>query len=164
MSRWITVLLAVVVSAPLSAQSDPFARLQFLVGEWVAVETPAGESGSFTFKPDVQGHVIVRTNEANYAATADRPASRHDDLLVVYSENGALKADYFDSEGHVIRYAVTADSDHATLLSAPDPRQPRYRLSYRRDSSGMLLGTFEVAPPGSPEAFKPYLSWKAKRK
>ena len=88
MSRWITVLLAVVVSAPLSAQSDPFARLQFLVGEWVAVETPAGESGSFTFKPDVQGHVMVRTNEANYAATADRAASRHEDLLVIYSENG----------------------------------------------------------------------------
>jgi len=143
---------------------DALAGLQFLVGDWVAVDTPAGESGSFAFKPAVQGRVIVRTNEANYAATADRPASRHDDLLVIYSENGAVKADYFDSEGHVIRYAVTADANGATFVSAPDTREPRYRLSYRRDSSDALLGTFEVAAPGSPDAFKPYLTWKAKRK
>jgi hypothetical protein len=164
MRRWVAFILAAALHAPIAAQQDPFAPLQFLLGDWVAVDTPAGESGSFTFKPGVMGHVIVRTNEANYAATADRAASRHEDLLVVYSEDGALKADYFDSEGHVIRYGVTADTDRATFVSAADPRGPRYRLTYRRDAGGVLLGTFEVAAPGSPDAFKPYLSWKAKRK
>jgi hypothetical protein len=35
--------------------------------------------------------VIVRTNEASFTATADRAAWRHDDLLAIYSEGGALK-------------------------------------------------------------------------
>jgi hypothetical protein len=153
------------MSAAVSAQGDPFARLQFLVGDWVAVDTPAGESGAFAFKPGVQGHVLLRTNEANYAATAEHPASRHEDLLVIYAESGALKADYFDSEGHVIRYTIAADTPNAaTFSSAVVAREPRYRLTYKLDGGGTLLGTFEIAAPGSPDAFKPYLSWKARRR
>lgn len=161
----LAVVLAVLVGPAAPAQSDPFARLQFLIGDWVAVESPPGESGAFAFKLGVQNHVIVRTNEANYAATAERPASRHEDLLVIYSENGAVMADYFDSEGHVIRYAVAADASNvATFTSSPGAREPRYRLTYRAEANGVLTGTFEIAAPGSPDVFKPYLSWKAKRR
>jgi hypothetical protein len=72
-----------------------------LLLDWQALETPAGESGAFTFKLTVRNHVMVWSNEAIYSATADRPASRHDDLLMFYSEAGALKADYFDNEGQI---------------------------------------------------------------
>src|SRR5215510_3290771 len=102
----LVVSLALFTSSAASAQDDPLSALRFLIGEWQAVETPPGESGAFTFKLTVQGRVMVRTNEAIYPATPDRPASRHDDLLVIYGEAGALKADYFDNEGHVIRYAA----------------------------------------------------------
>jgi hypothetical protein len=148
-----------------SAQIDTFAGLRFLLGEWSAIDTPAGESGAFTFTLAVQDRVIVRTNEARYAATADRAASRHDDLLVIYAESGSLKADYFDSEGHVIRYAVqTRERNVATFVSEPNPREPRYRLSYRVEADGVLQGSFEIAAPDTPEMFKPYLSWKARRR
>src|SRR5437764_11298026 len=93
------VVLCVMTASIATAQTDSFAPLGFLLGEWRAIDTPAGETGAFAFTPAVQDRVIVRTNEANYAATAGRPASRHDDLLVIYSENGSLKADYFDNEG-----------------------------------------------------------------
>ena len=147
-----------------AAQADAFAPLAFLLGEWQAVETPAGESGAFAFRLAVQDHVIIRTNEAVYAATADRPASRHDDLMVIFSENGSLKADYFDNEGHVIRYAVRAPSPGVvSFVSDPTPGEPRYRLTYRGAAGGTVAGSFEVAPPGSPEAFTTYLSWKARR-
>ena len=148
-----------------SAQTDPFAELRFLLGDWQAIDTPAGESGAFTFKLAVQDRVLIRTNEANYTATADRPASRHDDLLVIYVENGLLRGDYFDSEGHVIRYAVQPRAQNGVaFVSDPNPREPRYRLTYAAGADGVLAGSFEVAPPSSPEEFKPYLSWKARRR
>ena len=147
------------------AQPDALSHLRFLVGDWRAVDTPAGETGAFTFTLAVQDHIIVRTNEASYAATADRPASRHDDLLVIFSENGSLKADYFDNEGHVIRYTVQTPAPKvATFVSDASAREPRYRLTYRGDAQGALVGSFEIAVPGSPDAFKPYLSWKAQRR
>jgi len=171
------LLLAVFIASALSvrpAPEDPLAPLRFLVGEWIAIDAPAGETGSFTFRLAVQDRVLVRTNEANYAATPERAASRHEDLLLIYSENGSLRADYFDSEGHVIRYAIvsrfTTSSAKAAVttgvmfLSDPNPREPRYRLTYIVASDGVLGASFEIAPPGSPESFKPYLSWKARRR
>jgi hypothetical protein len=149
----------------LQAESgDPLAPLRFLVGDWTAIESPAGERGRFTFTLGVQNHVIVRTNEAIYDATPQHPASRHDDLMVIYSENGSIKADYFDNEGHVIRYGVRSDgANRVVFVSDPNPREPRFRLTYTAAADGVLTGSFEIAAPGSGDAFKPYLSWKARR-
>src|SRR5262249_3057809 len=82
----LTLFVGVTVSASLSAQADPFASLRFLLGDWTAIDTPAGETGAFTFRTAVQDRVIVRTNDANYAATAHPPASRHDDNLIAYRQ------------------------------------------------------------------------------
>ena len=165
MRRRLAFSLLIALQAPVVAQPDPFAALRFLLGDWRAVDTPPGEAGAFAFRLAVQDHVVIRTNEADYAATAERPASRHEDLLVIFSENGSLEAQYFDSEGHVIRYAVEARGPQiVTFVSDPSPREPRYRLTYRGEADGVLVGSFDIAPPGSPDAFKPYLSWKARRR
>ena len=165
MQRILAALLIIAGSAAMIAQPDPLAALRFVIGEWQAIDTPPGESGSFTFTLAAGGHAIVRTNQADYAATPEHPASRHEDLLVIYSETGSLKADYFDSEGHVIRYGVTMRAPNVVVLvSAPNLREPRYRLTYTAGAGGVLLGSFETAPPGSPDAFRPYLSWKARRR
>lgn len=146
------------------AQADGFGGLRFLFGNWQAIDLPAGESGRFTFKLGVQDHVLIRTNEAHYPAAGDRPASNHEDLLVIYREDGSLKADYFDSEGHVIRYVVdTPSTNAATFVSARVAGQPRYRLSYHAGAAGLLIGSFEVAAPDAADTFKPYLAWKARR-
>ncbi len=158
------VAASLLLASAASAQTpNPLAPLQFLVGEWRAIDTPAGERGAFTFRFDVQQHVLVRTNEAIYDATAAHPASRHDDLMVVYVEDGSLKADYFDNEGHVIRYTARADANRVTFVSDPDPKNPRFRLSYALGAGGVLNGTFEIATPDAPGTFKPYLAWKATR-
>jgi hypothetical protein len=146
------------------AQADGFGALGFLLGNWRAIELPAGASGGFSFKLAVHDRVLIRTNEAHYPAAGDRPASNHDDLLVIYREDGSLKADYFDSEGHVIRYVVdTPSSNVATFVSARVAGQPRYRLSYHADAAGLLVGSFEIAAPDAADTFKPYLTWKARR-
>lgn len=148
-----------------SAQTDALSSLGFLIGDWQAVDTPPGESGAFSFKLSAQGHIMVRTNEATYAATAERPASRHDDLLVIYSEGGSLNAVYFDSEGHVIRYTVRPQKANVVVfVSDLSPNEPKYRLTYSAAADGGLLGLFEIASPAAPDAFKPYLSWRAHKR
>ena len=57
-------LMVVLARGVVGAQSDGFAALRFLLGDWQAVDLPAGESGGFTFTLGVQDHVLIRTNRA----------------------------------------------------------------------------------------------------
>jgi hypothetical protein len=86
--------------------------------------------------------------------------------MVLYSsEPGELRADYYDSEGHVIRYTGnTPSAGELTLVSDVVSGAPRFRLSYRLRANGVLEGRFEIAPPGKPESFGPYLTWTARRR
>ena len=45
------------------------------------------------------------------------------------------------------------------LAAAPGPR---FRLTYRLGTDGIIAGSFEIAPPGKPDAFGPYLTWSLK--
>src|ERR1043166_2486831 len=118
----ISIALVFALSAGTGAQTDALSHLRFLVGDWRAVDTPAGETGAFTFKLAVQDHVIVRTNEARYAATAAPPPPP---IVCLWGTAGAAG-------------------------------EPRYRLTSRGAAQGALDVSFEIAPPGSPDALKPY--------
>ena len=151
---------AVAAEGAKSASLDP---LSFLLGDWEATGQgqPGQGTGRSVFHQDLQQRVMIRNSFAEYPATADRPASRHDDLMVIYADGAALKADYYDSEGHVIRYAVANPSaDAAVFTSDLKPGAPRYRLSYVLKGD-VLEGTFEIAPPGKPDAFQRYLAWQS---
>jgi hypothetical protein len=154
-------------SSPLIAQAPAaLARFQFLVGEWEATGSgsPGEGGGRYTFSPDLQGRVLVRRSFAAYPATADRPAYRHDDLMIVFVDGETARADYYDSEGHVIRYAVDSpEPGLAVFVSDVNPSAPRYRLTYARAADETVAGRFEIAPPGQPEAFKLYLTWISRR-
>jgi len=49
------------------------------------------------------------------------------------------------------------------FISEIQPGAPRYRLAYTEGTGNTLTGRFEVAPPGKPDAFAPYLSWTARK-
>jgi hypothetical protein len=156
--------------APRPHESSPWENWSFLLGEWVGSGSgdPGQGSGGFTLKPDLQGKVLVRTNYAEYPPAKDRPAYRHDDLMVIYDQTPSDQAYamYFDSEGHVIRYEVQVNpsSKTAIFLSGADPGSPRYRLTYSAAASDTLSIKFEIAPPDHPEEFKTYIQATAKRK
>jgi hypothetical protein len=138
--------------------------LAFLLGDWDAVGLPPGESGAFNFSPAVQDRIIVRTNYAKYPAREGRPATRHDDLMVIFVEDNAIKADYFDSEKHVIHYVVQPRGPRdVVFVSEPKESEPRYRLAYSQGADGLLKGTFEMAASGSPDDFKHVLAWSARK-
>ena len=150
------------------APPEGLAPLRFLLGDWQANGggKPGEASGGFTFAASLQDRVIVRTNYAEYPAAGDKAASRHDDLMVLYAtESGELRGDYYDSEGHVIRYVGTTPSPgELILVSEVSSGAPRFRLTYKLRADGGLDGRFEVASPGKPESFGPYLAWTSHRK
>jgi hypothetical protein len=86
--------------------------------------------------------------------------------MVLYAaDDGKLRADYYDSEGHVIRYSASVPGEgQLTLVSDPASAGPRFRLGYKLKADGTLDGSFEIAPPGKPDTFQPYLSWTGRRK
>jgi hypothetical protein len=84
--------------------------------------------------------------------------------MVIYAAGDTAKADYYDSEGHVIRYVVAeAGNGRAVFLSAAAAGVPGYRLTYAATPDGSQDGRFEVAAPGEPGIFRTYLAWTSRR-
>ncbi len=172
MKRYCVALISLAAFACLARAQQPpqaarWASWQSLIGFWVGEGDPSQGTSHFSFLPDLQDKVLVRKNHAEYPASKDRPAVVHDDLLIVYGDTDAdRKAIYFDNEEHVIEYAVTLSPDRKSIVfvSPAAAGAPRYRLSYFEQDRDRFRITFEIAPPGQPEAFKSYLEGYARRK
>ena len=155
-------LLALTLAPLLAAQAPPaadaFAPVRFLAGAWTGEGSgsPGTSVGAAAFRFELDGRVLVRRSHADVAATPGRPAFRHEDLMTVFPEGGRLKAHYLDNEGHGIHYTVSEVPEGVAFTSEAGPG-PRFRLSYLRRPGGAVAVRFEVAPPGKPEAFSPYL-------
>ncbi len=144
---------------------DALAAAAPLLGKWTAEPDPKqpGVTGWTTFERGLGDRVIVRRNHASYPARDGKPASEHDDLTVVFVEEGKLRADYWDSEGHVIRYEVEAPAaNRLVFVSESRGGGPRFRLTYVWPAAGRLELTFEIAPPGAAE-FRPFISARLRR-
>ncbi len=148
--------------------SPQWKDLQFLLGEWTASGggQPGEGTGSVTFAFELDGRIFVRRNHLEFAATPSQPAFTHDDQLITYiEETGEMRAIYFDNEGHTIHYQVTISPEgHIVYLSEAIPNSPRFRMSYFKGQSGTYITRFEIAPPGSPDAFITHVEGPAWRK
>jgi hypothetical protein len=160
------LLVCVYSVAQQPSPAPDWKSLDFLIGDWIGTGGggPGQGSGSFSFHFDLAKQVVLRRNSADYPATNRRAAYHHEDLMVIHSDDRSdnFSADYYDTEGHVIRYRVQpgAPSGTAIFLSEVVGNAPRFRLTYKKIATG-LEGSFEIAPPGKPEEFKPYLKWAA---
>jgi hypothetical protein len=147
---------------------DRWADFRFLIGSWVSTGRPEQGSGSFSLEPELDGKVLVRRNVAYVPAGKDRALAKHEDLMVIYPAQGGkqFRASYFDSEGHVIQYAVSSSPTKNGLVFVSEPSQsaPRFRLTYTKIEGGKVAIAFEIAPPGQPDQFKKYLSGTVTRK
>ena len=149
--------------------STEWKKFQFLLGSWNAAGSgvPGEGAGEFSFTLDLQKRVLVRRSHTDYPAAANRPAFAHDDLMIVYGDDQRVfHADYFDNEGHVIRYAIefSADENSCTFVSESAASQPRFRLTYSKVKDGQLRIKFEIASPNQPNEFKTYVEGTAQRK
>jgi hypothetical protein len=150
-------------------QSDPWAGLRFLLGAWGARTTggsaQAQSSADYAFELDLRDHILARrTGSANCQGPQDFDC-QHSDLLYIYPQSSphSWRAVYFDNEGHVINYVVTAPRPGmAVFLSAAGAGQPQFRLVYEL-VNGEMTGKFQAKMPGQPD-FVSYLEWSGKRK
>jgi hypothetical protein len=170
-------LLLVIVPAsvglaqtPPKPPQPPFSPAwQAVLGEWVGVGSgqPGSGEGTFAFRLELDDRIIVRKNHNDIAAAAGQPAAAHDDLMLIYPTDRVAewRALYADNEGHVIYYRArwSADGKKLTFQSDINTGQPRYRLTYSVVSADEVVIGFEIAPPGKPDAFKSYLTGKARR-
>jgi hypothetical protein len=171
-ARALAVLAPLLLAATPDARRDGGAAPQDalnvvapLLGRWVAEPDPRapGVTGWTTFSRELGDKVVVRKNHASYPAKEGKPASAHDDLMVIFAEDSRLRAEYFDNEGHVIRYEVQSPAPGTLVfLSDPHPGTPRFRLTYAGVGTGPAALTFEIAPPGAAE-FRPYISARLRR-
>ena len=164
----VLILLPAMAFGQSGAAPDPFKALSFLEQNWEANTNGYGgvkSTGTYTFRRELGGHILARrsTSDVTCKGPTDFDCG-HGDMLYVYQDapGQPLKAIYFDNEGHVIHYQVSAQSGQATFLSEPGPG-PRFRLSYRGVGADQVVTTFEVAPPDHPEGFVKYLEGSSKR-
>lgn len=156
-------------AAPAAAAPAFGPQWRVLIGDWAGDGggQPGSATGRTSYRFEVGERAIIRRNRADVAASAGRPASVHEDLLVIYagSKPGEARALYVDNEDHVIQYtaAWSADGKALTFVSDMVASAPRFRMTYKILSADEHVLDFDIAPPGSPDGFKPYVSGKLKR-
>jgi hypothetical protein len=164
----VVVLVLSARGAAAAADEEIWEPYKYLVGDWVGEGggEPGQGTGRFSFHWDLQERVLVRRNFAEFPAAQGRPATIHEDLMVIHpGEKGAMKAVYFDCEGHVIHYTIESAKVPGTLVfvSDPSPSAPRFRLSYIKGQGDEVGIKFEMTPPGKADGFKTHLEGKGRR-
>lgn len=146
-------------------QKDAWANWSWLMGGWEGEGggQPGQGSGSFSFKTDLDGKILVRKSHSEYPASGNRPATIHDDLMVVSIDQtgNPAKAIYFDNEGHTINYSITYAPDSVVLQSEKTPDAPVFRLTYSKIDEQTVNTKFELSHDG--ENFMTYIEGKSKR-
>ncbi len=160
-SALLLALFCAATQAP-AVKADPWAPYRFLIGTWAGEGQgqPGNTTGNATFKLDLDGRVLVRTSSTSVPPRGSEAGYVHRDLLVAYREapGQPMRAIYWDNEDHTIAYEVTASDDGSvvTFVSKAMAAAPRFRLVYTRRDASTVDVKFEMAPPGSPDAFKVY--------
>jgi hypothetical protein len=161
------VLLAWISPLGIKAQQNPVSwdRIRWLTGNWIGEGKgePGSSEGSFTFRFDLDQNILVRNSHSEYPATADRPAMKHDDFMVVYSNGSGIpdRAMYWDNEGHVIEYVLNTTDSSAVFQSAKLGNGPVFRLSYIRLAEDRANVRFEMSRDG--KSFLTYVEGKCRR-
>jgi hypothetical protein len=85
-------------------------------------------------------------------------------MIIYVDDQRIVRADYYDNEGHVIRYRVTSPGPgRVAFVSEPLADGSVYRVTYESAEGGSVKGAFAVGSTRSPDAWAVYLSWEMRR-
>ncbi len=153
--------------APPTADGQ-WSALSFLEGTWEA-KTQGGAAkataaGTYSFRKELGGHILARHSNADGCKGPADFNCDHGDLLYIYQDTPGqpLKAIYFDNEGHVIHYSVSAPTTtSAVFISDAATPGPRFRLLYEL-KEGVMSGKFQMQMPGKAD-WMSYLEWSGRK-
>lgn len=148
------VALAWGAHATAATLKPELAGLSFLAGDWSSgrgkvAETGETSTGTSQFVVEANGAVLLRRDHTRLFDASGNPAGGFDQIMMIYSEGGAIHGDYADGS-HIIHYASAAiDPGRAVIFtSAAQPGAPVFRLAYTLDNPKTLAVNFSMAPPG----------------
>jgi hypothetical protein len=161
------IFLSVALRAADADESETWKPFQYLIGDWVGIGSgkPGEGTGEFSLRYDLNKKILVRKNVNRIAPKPGEATTvNHEDLMVIYPQanKGNFRADYFDSEGHVIHYSVSCAENKTVFESDATGNGPKFRLTYELKTPDVLTIDFAVAAPG--KDFQTYISGTAKRK
>ena len=162
----IVVMTMLFSSITFAQQKITWNKWEWLIGEWKGEGggKPGNGSGTFSFKPDLNEKILVRKNHSEYPATGSKPATIHDDLMVVYPDyTGApSKAIYFDNEGHTINYSISYPGNYSIVMTSEKiPNVPIFRLTYTLPEKETVNTKFEMSQDGT--TYTTYVEGKSKK-
>ena len=147
-----------------SGAAQDWNGFRWLTGRWAGEGSgkPGQSSGSFSLLPDLGGKILLRKGHAIAPPRDGSAGIVHDDLLIISpGDGGAFRGDYYDNEGHVIRYGISIADSSIVMLSARTGKGPVFRLTYFRLAGGLVDVRFEMSPDGT--AFTVYTEGKCRR-
>ena len=169
--RLITASAILLLATPALAAptlKPALAPVAFLVGTWVSGEGKVADTGGkskggslMTVESD--GSAILRRDHTETFDRAGKPAGSFHQTMLIYPDNGGLKADYVDGEGHAIHYiSATVTPGKSVTFASAAGQGPVFRLTYEAQSPDVLAITFGMTPPGQSE-FRPIATGTLKR-
>jgi hypothetical protein len=159
------LILALTLLNCYAQENNRWDKVNWLTGEWKGEGSgqPGKGGGSFSFSYDLEKNILVRKSHSEYASNDGKSPIVHEDLMIVYSIQGGrqLMADYFDNEGHIIKYLVSVSENSVIFLSEKQDNAPVFRLSYTLLDEATANVRFEMSSDGV--NFKTYVEGKSKR-
>lgn len=147
-------------------QGNTMDRFSWLTGEWIGQGSgqPGQGQGFFTFHFDLDKNILIRESHTEFPTSADKPASVHNDLMVVYpgDNNTSVNAIYFDNEKHIINYTVSFPDKSIVFTSKKADNTPIFRLTYTPLKEDKVNTLFEMSQDG--EHFTKYIEGFSIRK
>jgi hypothetical protein len=161
--KWIAVVSVLAFVSPAMAQATlkpPLAPLNFLVGNWEGddgkvADTGGTSKGGSIISAESDGNALLRVDHTELFDKAGKPAGGFHQTMLIYPDNGAIRADYVDGEGHTIHYVASEiTAGKSVTFSSPPKEFPVFRLRYELRAPGTLAVSFSMVPPGQTE-FRP---------
>jgi hypothetical protein len=167
MKIWLilTIVLFGLINSCFSQQNPAWNKWKWLIGEWKGEGSgqPGQGGGTFSFELSLDDKVMIRKSHSEYPASENKPATIHDDLMIVYLDfsGSPSKAIYFDNEGHTIKYSLSYSDKSIVFTSDRIPNIPIFRLSYELLENEAINTKFEMSQDG--EKFATYIEGISKR-
>jgi hypothetical protein len=166
--KWIAVASFLVLASPVlvspswaqATLKPALAPLSFLVGNWKGddgkvADTGGTSKGGSVISAQSDGNALLRVDHTELFDKAGKPAGGFHQTMLIYPDNGAIRAEYVDGEGHAIHYVASEImAGKSVTFSSPPKEFPVLRLRYELQAPGTLAVNFSMVPPGQTE-FRP---------